>query len=89
MEDNEVEKLIKEYENYAKENGFNLNPDKKIVEAIVKSLLDREKKFGARYCPCRRITGNSEEDKKIICPCAYHREELERDGHCLCRLFVR
>lgn len=48
MEDNEVEKLIKEYENYAKENGFNLNPDKKIVEAIVKSLLDREKKIRSK-----------------------------------------
>jgi len=85
----EIEKLIQEYEEYAKRNGFSLNPNKKIVEGIIKSLLEREKKFGARYCPCRKITENQEEDKKIICPCAYHREEIERDGHCLCGLFVR
>ena len=83
-----VEELIKEYEMCAAENGFKLNPDKKVVEGIVKVLLEREKKFGARYCPCRRITGNKEEDKKIICPCVYHKEEIEKDGHCLCRLFV-
>jgi len=88
-EDKEVEKLIKEYEEYAKQNRFSLNPNRKIVEGIVKSLLEKEKKFGKRYCPCRRITGNPEEDKKIICPCIFHREEIEKNGHCLCGLFVR
>ncbi|OGZ19245.1 MAG: hypothetical protein A2Z68_02445 [Candidatus Nealsonbacteria bacterium RBG_13_38_11] len=88
--DNEkVEKLIQEYTEYAKKNGFSLNPDKKVVEAIVKSLLEREKTLGARYCPCRRVTENTEENKKIVCPCAYHLEELERDGKCLCGLFVK
>ena len=85
----EIGKLIGEYEEYALKNGFKLNPDRKIVEGIVKSLLDREKKFGEKYCPCRRITGGKEEDKKIICPCVYHKEEIEKDGFCLCRLFVK
>jgi len=88
-EDREIEKLIEEYEEYAKQNDFSLNPNKKIVEGIVKTLLDREKKFGFRYCPCRKITGNPEDDKKIICPCAYHRAEIKKDGHCLCGLFVK
>jgi len=77
------------YEEYAKKNGFSLNPNKKVVEAIIRGLLEREKKFGAKFCPCRKITGGQEEDKKIICPCAYHLEELERDGKCLCGLFVK
>ena len=77
------------YEEYAQKNGFSLNPNRKIVEGIVKSLLEREKKFGARYCPCRKITGNPDEDKKIICPCIFHRLEIEKDGHCLCGLFVK
>ena len=81
--------LIREYEKYAKENGFRLNPDRKIVENIIKSLLLREKKFGEKYCPCRRITGSKEEDKKIICPCVYNKEELQKYGHCLCNLFVK
>ncbi|MFQ6049614.1 MAG: thioredoxin domain-containing protein [Candidatus Paceibacterales bacterium] len=84
-----VEEVIKEYEEYAQKNGFSLNPNKKVVEGLVKSLLEREKRFGARYCPCRKITGNKEEDRKLICPCQFHREEIERDGYCLCRLFVK
>ncbi len=83
------EKLIKEYEDYAEKNDFQLNPNQEIVKRLVKGLLENEKKHGARYCPCRRIAGNKEEDKPKICPCAYHREEIEKDGHCLCGLFVK
>lgn len=86
---NNIEKIIQDYQEYAKKNGFSLNPNKKVVEEIVKVLLEREKKFGARYCPCRRITGNKKEDKKIICPCFFHREEIKKYGHCLCNLFVK
>jgi len=88
-EDEKIGKVIQGYEEYAKKNGFSLNPNKKVIEAIVRGLLEREKKFGAKFCPCRKITGGQEEDKKIICPCAYHLEELERDGKCLCGLFVK
>jgi len=84
-----INKLIKEYGEYAEKQGFSLNPDKRVVEAIVKGLLLREEKFGARFCPCRKISGDREEDKKIVCPCVYHLEELARDGKCLCGLFVK
>lgn len=82
-------KTIKGYEEYAKKNGFALNPNKKIAEGVVKGLLEREKKFGKRFCPCRRITGKEEEDAAIVCPCRFHRQEIERDGRCLCGLFVK
>lgn len=85
----EIETLIKKSQEYAEQNGFSLNPDAKLVERIVRGLLENEKKHGFQYCPCRRITGNPEEDKKNICPCIYHRQELEKDGHCLCGLFVK
>lgn len=83
------EELKKEYEEYCKANNYQLNPNTKIVEGIIKSLLDREVKLGERYCPCRRVTGDKEEDKKLICPCFWHKEEILKDGHCYCRLFVR
>ncbi|MFH1894819.1 MAG: ferredoxin-thioredoxin reductase catalytic domain-containing protein, partial [Patescibacteria group bacterium] len=79
-----MEELIKKYQEYAKENGFLLNPDRQIVEGVVRGLLAIEKKFGQKYCPCRRVTGDKEEDKKIICPCIYHKEEIAKDGHCYC-----
>ncbi len=84
-----MKNLIKKYEEYAEENGFKLNPDSRIVDGTIKGLLAREKKFGEKYCPCRRVTGDKEEDKKIICPCVYHKEEIGKDGHCLCNLFVK
>lgn len=82
------EELIKEYQEYAHKMGFLLNPDKQLTESIIGGLLDREKKFGARFCPCRRITGNAEEDKKIVCPCFWHLQEIKEKGRCLCGLFV-
>ncbi len=85
----EMESLIEKCQEYAKANGFSLNPNRDAVERIVRGLLENEKKYGAKYCPCRRITGNSENDKKNICPCVYHRQEFEKDGRCLCGLFVK
>ncbi len=85
----ETKDLTEKSRNYAKDNGFSLNPDEATVERIVLGLLKNEEKYGALYCPCRRITGDKEEDKKNICPCVFHRGELEKDGHCLCGLFVK
>ena len=84
-----IEELNKWYTNYAKENGFNLNPNKEIVQRLMRGLLENEKKHGQRYCPCRRVTGDKEVDAKSVCPCYYHRDEIEKNGHCFCGLFVR
>jgi len=85
----EIEEIIKSYQMYAEKNGFKLNPDREVVERLIKGMLENEKKFGDRYCPCRRVTGNPEEDKPKICPCQWHREEIGKNGHCLCGLFVK
>jgi thioredoxin 1 len=85
----EVEQLIREYEDYAKENGFRLNPDREIVKKLVAGIIANKKKYGEGYCPCRRVTGNAVEDRSKICPCSWHREEIEKDGHCLCGLFQK
>jgi thioredoxin len=84
-----IEKVIEDLGNYAQKNGFRLNPDRKALEILVAGLLANEKKYGNRYCPCRRITGDKEEDKTKICPCQWHKEEIERDGHCFCGLFYK
>ena len=87
--ENKIKKLVHKYKNYAINNGFKLNPDKKIVRGVIKGLFINEKKFGEKYCPCRRRTGIKEVDKKIICPCVYHKKEIKEKGHCHCFLFVR
>lgn len=73
---------------YVAHSPYTLNPDTKIVDRVVKGLVMRKIKFGHAYCPCRLVMGDFEKDKKIICPCVYHVEEIERDGECHCNLFV-
>ena len=85
----QIQNLIKEYGAYAKEKGFRLNPDKRIVENIVKMLLKKEKELGQRYCPCRRLSEDKEKNKEVICPCVFHLEEIRREGHCHCLLFFK
>jgi ferredoxin-thioredoxin reductase catalytic subunit len=87
--DKKTQKLIEEYEEYAKKNGIFLNPDKVFVENLVKRLLANEEKYGRRYCPCRLVSGDEEKDKDKICPCKWSNEEITRQGHCLCNLFVK
>ena len=58
------------------------------VDEVAKGLALRQEKFGKRYCQCRIITGDADEDRKIICPCVYHEEELKEHGMCHCKLFV-
>jgi ferredoxin-thioredoxin reductase catalytic subunit len=72
---------------YAEKRGMQLNPDEERVGEVAKGLAARQEKFGKRYCPCRIITGDPEEDRKIICPCVYHEEELKEHGMCHCKLF--
>lgn len=82
------EEILKLSEEHAKKSGIKLNPNKKIVEAIIKGLIANEKKYGKLYCPCRVVTGNKEEDEKKICPCFWHLQEIKDMEHCHCRLFV-
>ncbi len=81
--------IVKDSEVYAKKAGIKLNPNTKVVENIHKGLLNNEKKYNKRYCPCRRVTGNALEDEKSVCPCFWHLEEIAKDGKCLCGLFVK
>jgi len=83
------EKVLADSREHAEKEGFALNPDGQIVNVLMKSLARNEREKGKRYCPCRVLTGSREEDDKIVCPCAYHKEEVERDGHCKCRLFFK
>jgi len=51
-----IKQLAEEFSEYAKNNGIRLNPDKKSVERIIDGLLKNEEKYGAKYCPCRRVS---------------------------------
>ena len=89
----EAERLSEEIEawaeSYAEENDLRLNDDDRQRKAVIKGLARNKLKFGERYCPCRIRSGDPEKDKEIICPCIFHKEEVEEDGNCHCYLFYR
>jgi len=53
-----AEQLKERMRRYAESQGFQLNPDEKIVGFVIQGLLRNEEKFSYRYCPCRAITGD-------------------------------
>jgi hypothetical protein len=61
-----------------------LNPDIDIVNNIQNGLLKKYKRFGNFYCPCK--LQNIPEN---ICPCKDHLKEIEANGICHCRLYVK
>jgi len=72
---------------YAKEKGLALNPDDRQFQAVIRGLVRNRLRHGERYCPCRIRSGDPGKDRLIICPCAYHENEIEGEGHCHCNLF--
>lgn len=81
-------KILRNMKKYADMKGYKINPDKKLVDIIIKGLARNYRKYKAFYCPCRRVTDDPSKDRLIICPCTYHEEEIMRDGRCHCSLFV-
>ena len=75
---------------YAARHEIQLNPHKPTLLREVDDLLENLQRYGYLICPCRMrdITGDLVRDKKISCPCAYHKREIESDGYCKCELFV-
>lgn len=76
-------------EKYAEAAAYKLNSDKKIVDAVLAGLAENEKRYGYRYCPCRVVSGNPKQDVVNICPCRFHKKEIEEQGACKCRLFCK
>ena len=77
-------------EKFAKKNEFKINPDTQKVNMLLEGLFNNEKNYGLKYCPCRLITKDFEQDLKLVCPCNFLiHETYQQNGECWCGLFVR
>ncbi|MBS1263875.1 MAG: hypothetical protein MAG715_01068 [Methanonatronarchaeales archaeon] len=85
--DEELQRVRTFAERYVERSGLRLNPDEEELEVVLKGLAHNRARYGPQYCPCRPVTGNPTEDRPKICPCEWHEEEIEEEGHCHCRLF--
>jgi ferredoxin-thioredoxin reductase catalytic subunit len=80
-----VERMV---ERYVGRGRYCLNPDPVTVEHVEAGLARNLVQYGHWYCPCRDVTGDAEQDRKNICPCPQHHDDIARDGVCECGIFV-
>jgi ferredoxin-thioredoxin reductase catalytic chain len=77
-------------ERFAENNEFQVNPDKEKVTMLIDGVFDNEENHGLKYCPCRLIMKDFEEDLKLVCPCNFLiHDTYKNNGECWCGLFVR
>jgi ferredoxin-thioredoxin reductase catalytic subunit len=86
-DDDDEKEILAWAADYAKKQGYRLNPEEKRLESVIRGLARNKQRFGARYCPCRIRSGDLEKDKNIVCPCIYHEQEILDQGSCHCNLF--
>ena len=80
--------ILERVRQHVAESPCRLNPDERVVSALIDGLVRRKVKHGDYYCPCRIVTGNAETDRRNVCPCATHEEEIAASGKCHCGLYV-
>jgi ferredoxin-thioredoxin reductase catalytic chain len=86
------ERFRQAIEEFAKNNEFQVNPDKDKVNMLIDGVFSCDANHGMKYCPCRLIAKDFEEDLKLVCPCNFLIHETykdKEDGECWCGLFVR
>ncbi len=86
------EKFLGSIERFTENNEFQVNPDTEKVKMLLDGVFNNEQNHGLKYCPCRLITKDFEEDLKLVCPCNFLIHETykdKEDGECWCGLFVR
>lgn len=84
------QEVTKAFEEFCQGNEFELNPDRAHTSAVIDGVLENEKKFGLKYCPCRIRTGNFEKDIELLCPCNFMiQEKYKTLGECWCGLFTK
>lgn len=86
------DQFLSTIQKFTEKNEFQVNPDKEKVEMLLDGMFNNERNHGLKYCPCRLITKDYEEDLKLVCPCNFLIHETYKDkddGECWCGLFVK
>jgi len=66
--------------------GYVLNPDQARTLKVSNLLARNFAEFGKYYCPCKQ-SHPLDPNKDVLCPCQTLQDEMDKDGHCFCRLF--
>jgi len=77
---------------FSKNNEFMVNPDPAKVGLLLEGIFNNEHNHGLKYCPCRLMAKDFDEDLKIVCPCNFLIHETYKGvdkGECWCGLFIK
>lgn len=85
----EIKKQDNWIKKYAAQKGFKVNPHWMFFTNLKIWIIESEKAFGKRYCPCFEPADSEELNRKLICPCKFIEKEIEERGTCHCVLFGR
>ena len=66
--------------------GYVLNPDPARTLKVSNLLAVNFAAHGKYFCPCKQ-SEPLDPAKDVPCPCPTLKAEIEKDGHCFCRLF--
>ena len=81
-------RITRAAERYSQKSGLPLNPDPAVRGYVLRGLARNLLAYGRAYCPCRDVAGDPATDRRNICPCRTHRDEVESQGSCECGLYV-
>jgi ferredoxin-thioredoxin reductase catalytic chain len=84
----ESERLYQVLKSIQEPQGFFFNYDLALTLSIIDMLLANRSRYGYMACPCRLASGVREQDRDIICPCAYRADDVVEYGCCYCNLYV-
>jgi ferredoxin-thioredoxin reductase catalytic subunit len=83
-----AEQLYATLQGVQEPQGYLFSDDRELVMDLMASLLVNKERYGYMSCPCRLASGDREQDRDIICPCAYRAADVAEYGSCYCNLYV-
>jgi ferredoxin-thioredoxin reductase catalytic subunit len=83
-----VEDLYEMLKKVQEPKGYLFNKDRMHTFELLQALLTNKERYGYMSCPCRLASGDAEQDRDIICPCAYREQDVSEYGSCYCNLYV-
>ena len=84
----EADQLYEMLKKTQESKGYFFQRDRDRVIDILRDLLINRERYGYMSCPCRLASGDREQDRDIICPCAYRAPDVDEYGSCYCSLYV-
>jgi len=84
----EYRENLKRVEKIAGNKGYRLNQNQERIQKVVGLMTMNYLEYGKYFCPCKQ-SEPLDKVNDVLCPCPALDAEVEKDGHCFCRLFFK